>query len=127
MAKRYASRKRKQQEDNKQELSQAPVGVSQDGEAGNIPPKLPVCGCETSGCNRVSDSTQVEVEIAPNMGKKWYLSRTLWVLGLGTLGEVALIATETLPLTPEAVSILTFVNAAVAAILRVITKEKLTA
>ena len=57
--------------------------------------------------------------------KKWYTSRTLWTAILLTLANIALVATDTLPLTETWVSIMAFVNGSAMAILRVLTSEPL--
>lgn len=115
MAERYALKKRLITSSCKQESSQPEESTTEA-----------ICG-EDGCCHNLQDRATFEVEVNNMvMSKKWYASKTLWILGLGTVAEILLIATETLPLTPEIVSVVTFINASVAAILRAVSKEKLT-
>lgn len=60
------------------------------------------------------------------MAKQWYLSKTLWVTVVTFVVEVILLATQTLPLSNEAVTALLFINGTLTIILRTISSQRLT-
>ena len=55
--------------------------------------------------------------------KKWYQSRTIITAVILAVAQIALVATDTLPLTELWMSIMAFINGSAMVILRLITSE----